>query len=188
MDQVGLPIDKAWTIYQPFIIRRLVRRGMSRMNAVRSTQDRSKAALSEMQAEMRERPVVINRAPVLHKYGVMSFWPQLTQSSVLEVSPLVVVGFNADFDGDAMQFHVPTTKEAVEEAKTKLLPSSNLLSSGKFDVHYVPTMEYVGGLYAATSKRDKSRPPKVYRSVEDAIRAYKQGKINVDREVEIVGS
>jgi len=185
MDQVGLPIDKAWTLYQPFVVRRLVRRGMGTLKAMQAVKDRTDAALTELQGEMKTRPVIINRAPVLHRYGVMAFWPQLTSSETLEIPPLTVSGFNADFDGDAMQFHVPSSDSAVKESVNKLMPSRNLLAAGDFDVNYSPSMEYVGGLWAASSERDK-KPVRSFRSKKDALRAYARGEINVGQRIEVL--
>jgi hypothetical protein len=89
--------------------------------------------------------VYVNRAPVLHKFGIMAFRPKLVKGDVLQVSPLIVKGFNADFDGDAMQFHVPTTDEAVKEAYDRMLPSRSLISPADFKspVH-VPGQQYLG--------------------------------------------
>jgi len=185
MDQVGIPIDKAWTMYQPFVVRRLVRRGMGKIKAMQETKARAPLALRELQNEMKVRPVIINRAPVLHRYGVMAFWPQLTTSSTLEIPPLLVSGFGADFDGDAMQFHVPASDDAVDEAKEKLMPSRNLFAVSDFDVHYMPSQEYIGGLWAASTKVDKS-PPRVFKTKKDAIAAYRRGEIGVGQRVEIV--
>jgi len=187
MDQVGLPVEKAWTIYQPFIVRRLVRRGMPRKRAMEMVKDQAPAAMRELQEEMKERPIIIGRAPSLHRYSVMAFWPQLTSSSTLEIPPLIVGGFNADFDGDAMQFHVPGDDSAVKEAKEKLLPSRNLLSTSSFDVHYTPSMEYVGGLWEASKRKDNKRP-RTFRSKKDAIDAYKRGEISIGQRVEILES
>lgn len=186
MDQVGIPIEKAWTLYQPFIVRRLVRRGLGKLQAMEAVKDRTPAALKEMQEEMKERPVIINRAPVLHRYGLMAAWPQLTSHNVLEIPPLVVGGFGADFDGDAMQFHVPASEAAVKDAIDKMLPSKNLFAVKDFDVHYLPTMEYVGGLWAASTHHDKKAPTRTFRTKKDALAAYRRGDIGVGTPVEIL--
>lgn len=186
MDHVGLPVDKAWTLYQPFVVRRLVRRGLGKLKAMEEVKERTPVALRELQEEMQERPVVINRAPVLHRYGVMAFWPKLTRSNTLEIPPLITSGFGADFDGDAMQFHVPSSPEAVREAQQKMLPSNNLLNVQRFDTNYAPTMEYVGGLWNASTKTD-NRPVRVFHSKEQAIAAYKRGEITAGQKIEIVG-
>ena len=187
MDKVGLPEEKAWDIYQPLIIRHLSKRGVQKLDAARAVKDRSDIARKAMMKIMEERPVVVNRAPVLHRYGVMAFWPQLVKNDTMQVSPLVVGGFGADFDGDAMQYHVPISDEAVDEAITKLLPSRNLFSAASFGVHYKPSQEYTGGLHAAsTSKSRKS--PKTFSSKAEAIRAYRRGEINAGQQVVILNS
>lgn len=186
MDHVSIPEDKAWEIYKPFIVRNLVRSGMPRLQAARQAKERSAAARKALVTEMGERPVLINRAPTLHRYGIMAAWPKLTRNNTLEVSPLVVGGFNADFDGDAMNYHVPSTDEAAREAIEKMLPSRNLFSAADFKVHYKPSQEYVGGLYEASARVDTKNRPRVFATRADAIRAYRQGDINIDREVEIL--
>jgi len=186
MDHVGIPESKAWEIYKPFIVRGLVRGGMPRLQAARAVEERSTPAREALLKEMDSRPVIINRAPTLHRYGVMASYPKLVKGDTLQVSPLVVGGFNADFDGDAMNYHVPSTDEAAQEAVEKMLPSRNLLSAADFGVHYKPSQEYVGGLYEASARQDEQNQPAVFDTPKDAIRAYKQGAINVDRRVVIL--
>ncbi len=186
MDQVAIPEDKAWDIYRPFIVRHLVRKGMPRLQAARASKERSAEARKALVAEMEKRPVIINRAPTLHRYGMMAAWPRLTKNKTLEVSPLVVGGFNADFDGDAMNYHVPTTDEAVQEAAEKMLPSRNLFSASDFGVTYLPSQEYLGGLYEASASVDTKNAPRSFATAEDAIRAYRRGDININRQIEIM--
>jgi DNA-directed RNA polymerase subunit beta len=186
MDQVALPEEKAWEIYKPFIVRGLVRRGLPRMEAVKAFDSKSNQARAELNAQMSSRPIVINRAPVLHRYGMMAFYPQLTKNKTMEVSPLVTKGFGADFDGDAMQFHVPSTQEAAREAAEKMLPSKNLFAASSFKGHYTPVAEFLSGLYVASNRVNKKSPPKVFRSAKDAIAAYRRGEIEVDTPVHIV--
>lgn len=188
MDEVALPEDKAWDVYKPFVVRGLVRRGMPRMNALQAVQDRNKAAYDELSTQMSSRPIVINRAPVLHRYGMMAFYPKLTKNKVMEVNPVITKGFGADFDGDAMQYHVPSTEEAAKEAVEKMLPSKNLFSTSSFKAHYVPNKDYQAGIYLATSRIDKKQKPRVYKSRQDAINAYRRGEIDVDSPVHIVES
>jgi DNA-directed RNA polymerase subunit beta' len=185
MDQVGLPESRAWDVYQPFIVRRLVRRGMSRVDAVRAVRDRKPAAREAMEHEMDARPVIINRAPVHHRYGIMAFRPRLEQGETLQVPPLIVTGFGADFDGDAMQYHVPATDEAVKDAYDKMLPSRNLLAASSFKAHQLPKNEYAGGLYSASTLTSDKRP-RVFATKADALAAYRRGEINADQPVEIV--
>ena len=100
MDQIGIPENKAWDVYKPFIIRSLVLKGVPRLEAARHVNDKSPMARDALLAAMEDRPVVASRAPVLHKYGVMAFWPKLVKGDVLQTSPLINKGFNLDHDGD----------------------------------------------------------------------------------------
>lgn len=186
MDEVALPEDKAWEIYKPFVVRGLVRRGMPRMQALQAVDERNKAAFAEMNTQMNSRPIVINRAPVLHRYGVMAFHPRLTKNKVMEVNPVITKGFGADFDGDAMQYHVPSTEAAAQEAIAKMLPSKNLFSVSGFKAQYVPNKDYQTGLYLASSRTNKNSKPRVFRNQQDALAAYRRGEISVDTQVHIV--
>ena len=103
MDQVGLPEEKAWTIYRPFIVRRLIRRGMPATEAAKAVANRSPDALGAMKEELKVRPVIVNRAPTLHKYGFMAAWPVLTKGHTLQISPTVTPGYSADFDGNCVR-------------------------------------------------------------------------------------
>jgi DNA-directed RNA polymerase subunit beta' len=143
-----------------------------------------------LREEMDNRPVFINRAPVLHKFGIMAFRPKLVKGDVLQVSPLIVSGFNADFDGDAMQFHVPMTDAAVTEAYDRLLPSRSLLSPSDFKspVHK-PGQQYLAGLFHATRQHDhgKKKPrTRVFASKKEAMAAYQRGEIRANDNVEIL--
>ena len=186
MDEVALPEDKAWDIYKPLVVRGLVRRGMPRMNALQAVEEHNKAAFDELHTQMNSKPIIINRAPVLHRYGVMAFYPRLTKNKVMEVNPVITKGFGADFDGDAMQYHVPSTESAAKEAIEKMLPSKNLFSAANFKAHYVPNKDYQTGVYVASSRTNKKSKPRVYRTKKDAMSAYRRGEIDVDTQVHIV--
>ena len=186
MDHVGVPESTAWDIYKPFVVRGLVRGGMPRLQAARAVEEKSPAARQILVNEMSQRPVLINRAPTLHRYGMMAAWPKLVKGDTLQISPLVVGGFGADFDGDAMNYHVPSTEEAAAEAAEKMLPSRNLFSAASFQAMYKPSQEYVGGLYESSARVDHSRQPAVFQNAAAALRAYREGRINVDRQVVIM--
>lgn len=186
MDQVALPEEKAWDIYKPFVVRGLVRRGMPRMQALQAVEKKDKAAFAELNTQMGSRPIIINRAPVLHRYGMMAFYPRLTKNKVMEVNPLITKGFGADFDGDAMAYHVPSTDSAAQEAVAKMLPSKNLFSTASFKAHYVPNKDYQTGLYVASSRTNNKTKPSVYQNKQAALAAYRRGEIGVDTPVHIV--
>lgn len=185
MDSVGLPEPLAWDIYKPFIARRLKRRGMSLLDAVRSVRDRTSEAREELLREMRERPVLISRAPTLHKFGILAARPRLVKGNSIKISPLVVGGFGADFDGDQMNVHVPASDEARDEYLEKLLPSKNLLSPADFSspVH-VPGQEFVTGLYLLSAERNK-KPVRTFANKAAAVAAWRRGEIEPGDPIEI---
>lgn len=186
MDQVGIPEDKAWTIYRPFIMRRLVRAGMPATQAALAIANQSDVAKKALVDEMGDRPVMINRAPTLHRYGFMAAWPVLTKGSTLQVSPVTVTGYNMDFDGDAANYHVPVLDEAVQEAVEKMMPSRNLKAVKDFQVHYLPRNEFMLGLYLASSA-DKKGQKRIFKDKASAIGAYQRGEIGVGDRVVIPG-
>jgi DNA-directed RNA polymerase subunit beta' len=159
---------------------------MPAMQAATEVADQTGRARAALMEEVKDRPVLINRAPTLHRYGFMAAWPVLTRGETLQVSPSVVAGFNADFDGDAMNYHVPVSDEAVEEAIEKMLPSKNLRSASHFGVHYVPRHEFLMGLYLASRGKSK-KPMRVFRSKEDVARAYQRGEIGLNDPISVRG-
>jgi DNA-directed RNA polymerase subunit beta len=183
MDQVGLPESKAWTIYRPYVMRNLVRSGMKAMDAAKAIADKTDVARKALMDALATRPVIISRAPVLHRYGIMAFWPVLSKGNTLQIPPITTPGFNADFDGDTMNYHVPATPEAVQDAVNKMLPSRNLRTVGDFDVHYFPRQEFLLGLHLASTAR--RRGLKTFRSKADVLAAYRRGEIGVDDQVDV---
>ncbi len=185
MDNIGLPENKAWDVYHPFVVRGLVRTGMSGMAALDAVKNKDRAAKEMLLKEMKERPVLVNRYPVLHRYGLMAFMPKLVSGDTIQVSPLITKGFGADFDGDTMQYHVPASEDSRVEALHKMLPSKNLFSAASFKVNYLPNQEYVQGLHAASTSQEGGRK-RTFASRQDALNAYKRGEINLGTPVEIL--
>jgi len=146
VDEVGLPKEMSWTLFEKFVTRRLVNSGYKPNDAIEAVNNRTPAALSALQAEMESRPVMLNRAPSLHKFSIQSFKPRMVDGKAIKIPPLIVGGFNADFDGDAMTVHVPVLSDSVAEAK-KMLPSRNLYSPGTGDIMIKPQNEAALGLY-----------------------------------------
>jgi len=189
MDQVGLPEDQAWKLYAPFVVRRLVRtmgtNPSARAAAVRMVANRDSRALDALTKEMEARPVLATRAPALHRFSIMAFKPILTKGRTLQLSPSIVPGFNADFDGDAMNFHVVVSDKAIEEAKRKMLPSQNLRSPADFATLWAPRQEFLQGLYTASTKRSGRRTLPRYEKLKDVVAAFKRGDVNVEDVVSI---
>jgi DNA-directed RNA polymerase subunit beta len=186
MDEIGLPENRAWEVYYPFIIRRLVRRGINPLQAAEYVEAKTDVAKQALLEELKERPVLVNRAPVLHRYGLLAFWPKLVPGDVLKVSPTVVGGFNMDFDGDTSNYHVPVTEEARLEAIAKMLPSRNLFNVSRFQAHYLPRQEYIAGLYIATTANNAKKQPRTFATERDAAHAFFRGELDVDQPVVIL--
>ena len=154
VDEVGLPKEMAWTMFDKFVTRRLVNNGYKPLDAMAAIEQRSPAAQDALGLEMKNRPVMLNRAPSLHKFSIQSFNAKLTDGKAIKIPPLVVGGFNADFDGDAMVVHLPVLDGAVEEAK-RMLPSKNLFNPGTGDIMIQPMNEAALGIYQISKDPQK---------------------------------
>jgi hypothetical protein len=184
MDTLGIPENIAWRIFAPFTMRRMVKGGMPAQQAALNIERRTDFAKKFLLQEMEERPVLMNRAPSLHKFNIMAFKPKLVSGDGIEASPLIVKPFNLDFDGDQINIHVPISDAAVKEAKEKLMPSQNLFDIKQRRVHYTPSQEFTLGIWAASSP-NLSKAPVKFSKAEDAIAAYKSGEVDIDTPVEI---
>jgi len=175
VDEVALPEGMAWTLYGPFVRRRLVTRfGMSPVAALEAVEKRTDLARKMLEEEMSGRPVMLNRAPSLHKFSIMAFKPQITDGKAIKIPPLVVKGFNADFDGDTMTVHVPILDDAVREAG-KMLPSKNLYNPGTGALMLKPQNEALLGLYLLSKTPEgrktigKLLPPKARKKYASTV-------------------
>ena len=186
MDHVGVPEDMAFSVFRPYVIRSLVASGANPLEAMKQVEGRTATARRALLSEMEKRPVMITRAPVLHKYNFMAAKPKLTAGSTLRMSPSVVVGFNADFDGDQMRLHVPSSHKAVQEAYDRMLPSRNLLSAATFQAQPFIKNEFLYGLYLASKQAPDKSNAKVFRSKEDVIKAFNRGELSPTDTVRIV--
>jgi len=166
LDEVGLPKKVAKTIYKPFIVREMVRQGIPVTKALKELkEDSSQLVDSALSRVVDSRPILLNRAPSLHKHSVLAFNPVVHEGKSIKLNPLVVGGFNADYDGDTMAIHTPVGNEAVSEAYN-LLPSQNLFKHGDNSVVPSISQEYQLGVYFL-SKIGK-QTSKVFSTVDEA--------------------
>lgn len=149
LDDVAIPEEMAWKTHQVFIVRELIRQGYKPIDAREQVEKRTPLAKRALEIALEDRPVMLNRAPSLHKFSIMAFKPQITSGKAIKINPLIVKGFNADFDGDTMAVHVPITEEARLEA-WRMLPSRNLYSPRTNELMHTPTQEAITGLYLLT--------------------------------------
>lgn len=184
INQVGIPEAEAWDVYSPFITRKLVQQGVPAVEAVKAIKAQDEKATKALQAVIKERPVIVNRAPTLHKYSMMALWPVLTKGHSLQVPPAICAPFTADFDGDTMSWSVPVSDAAVKEAVDKMMPDKNLLSIASDRPLYIPSQEYTMGAYFL-SKEPAKEPVKTFKNWTEAVQAYRKGQLRVDTPVKI---
>ena len=186
MDEVGMPENQAWKTYSPFVVRNLVRRGVDRMEALEALEKRSPQARTALLEEMRASPVLVTRAPVLHKYGHMALWPRLVRGDSIHLPPPVYKAYGADNDGDTVNVHVPVGEEARREAAAKMLPSRNLIAISDFESPmFGPSQEIQAGLYELTRSPSEKRP-RVFATMADLKKAWARGELDPRDPVEVV--
>lgn len=184
IDQAGLPEEIAWGMYAPFVIKKMVEAGYTKLEAGELLDKKDEKAKVFLLKAMDERPILVNRAPSLHKYNIMALKPQITNERVLSLPPLIEKGFNADHDGDAMNIHVPISDEAVQEANEKLLPSVNLFEARQHKAYWVPEQEAILGIARAT-KLPIGIPKKKFKDKKEALLAYNRKEIDLNTSIEI---
>lgn len=186
MNQVGVPKDMAWKMYSSYVQRRLVNLGYSPGDAILAIKNQNEDANRALQSEVKERPVIVSRAPAWHKFNAVAAQPVLVEGNTVEINPFITTGMNADFDGDAMNVHVPASDEAVKEAYEKLLPSKMLFTIRDPD-KVMPNLkhEQILSLYGAV-KRPATKKWK-FNSETEALRAIKAGDVSLSDEIEYPG-
>ena len=159
LHQCGLPKEMAVELFKPFIIRRLIERGIVKtVKSAKKYVDRRTAEVWDiLEKAIEGRPVLLNRAPTLHRLGIQAFQPVLTEGKAIQLHPLVCTAFNADFDGDQMAVHVPLSHEACLESMILMLSSHNILSPASGGPLTVPTQDMILGLYYLTKPRDDEK-------------------------------
>ena len=177
LDEVGLPRKAAMEMFKPFVVRELRRSsGLTPLAAQQTIKDDRDIAHKALDRVVKDRPVLLKRDPVLHKYGIQAFRPKLTSGRAIQIHPLVTGGYNADFDGDAMAAFVPVSDEAVREAN-KMKPSNLLFSPSSFNVMYTPAKEMQVGLYLMAETGEKTA--KKFKDRAEMEKAYDKGEIKM---------
>ena len=191
LNQCGLPKKMALELFKPFVMHSLVAKGLAHnIKSAKRIVERARPEVWDVLDEIiKDRPVLLNRAPTLHRLGIQAFQPVLIEGSAIQLHPLVCSAFNADFDGDQMAVHVPLSREAVAEAKQILLSTNNLLSPASGDPIVAPSLDMVLGCYYMTDNdaqaRGAYREPNgrssegVYGSFEEAKLAHDLGVVDL---------
>ena len=196
MYQCGLPKEMALELFKPFVMKRLVETGAAgNIKAARKAVERAKSEVWDaLEIVIKNHPVMLNRAPTLHRLGIQAFEPVLVEGRAIKLHPLVCTAFNADFDGDQMAVHVPLSAEAQAEARFLMLAANNLLKPSDGSPVAVPSQDMVLGSYYLTLDKDgEIGEGKVFRNMDEAFMAYDakyitlHSKIKVRRTVEYNG-
>jgi DNA-directed RNA polymerase subunit beta' len=188
LHQCGLPKRMALELFKPFIFSKLQLRGLATtIKAAKKLVERGAPEVWDILEEViREHPVMLNRAPTLHRLGIQAFEPQLVEGKAIQLHPLVCTAFNADFDGDQMAVHVPLSIEAQLEARALMMASNNILSPANGEPIIVPTQDVVLGLYYMTRDRVRARGEgMVFANVDEARRAYEARQVDLQARVKV---
>ena len=189
MHECGLPKYMAAELYKPFVIRKLIERGIVKtVKSAKKIVDRKEPVVWDiLEYVMKGHPVLLNRAPTLHRLGIQAFQPRMIEGKAIQLHPLACTAFNADFDGDQMAVHLPLGNEAIAEAQLLMLGSHNILNPANGAPITVPSQDMVLGLYYITKLRrgDKGEGLKFY-GPEEAEIAYNEGKVTLHAVVSVI--
>jgi DNA-directed RNA polymerase subunit beta' len=188
LHQCGLPKQMALELFKPFVIKRLI--DLSHAQNIKSAKrmvERSRPQVWDVLEEIiRERPVLLNRAPTLHRLGIQAFEPQLVEGKAIQLHPLVCAAFNADFDGDQMAVHLPLSVEAQAEARILMLASNNILKPSDGRPVTLPTQDMIIGLHHLTTlKEGVAGEGRAFTSIAEAILAFDQHSLDLNAKVRI---
>ena len=188
LHQCGLPNKMALELFTPFIFGKLEHRGLaSTIKAAKKMVEREPPEVWDILADViREHPVLLNRAPTLHRLGIQAFEPVLIEGKAIQLHPLVCAAYNADFDGDQMAVHVPLTLEAQLEARALMMSTNNILSPASGDPIIVPSQDVVLGLYYMTRERINAKGEgMVFADTKEVSRAYASGAVDLQARVKV---
>ena len=186
--QCGLPKEMAIELFKPFIMKRLVQTGVaSNIKSAKKMVERGKPEVWDaLETVIKGHPVLLNRAPTLHRLGIEAFEPILVEGRAIKLHPLVCTAFNADFDGDQMAVHLPLSVEAQAEARLLMLSANNLLKPQDGKPVTVPSQDMVLGSYYLTIDRDTEKGAgKVFRNEDEALMAYDEGVIGIHAPIKV---
>ncbi len=188
LHQCGLPKLMALELFKPFIYARLDQMGIAKnvKTARREVESQNPVVWDILEEVIREHPVLLNRAPTLHRLGIQAFEPVLIEGKAIQLHPLVCAAFNADFDGDQMAVHVPLSIEAQAEARTLMLASNNVLFPANGEPSIVPSQDVVLGLYYATRERINAKGEgRLFSDLEEVKRAWVCGEVELGTKITV---
>jgi DNA-directed RNA polymerase subunit beta' len=188
LHQCGLPKEMAVELFKPFVMKRLVdlNHAQNIKSAKRMVERARPVVWDVLEEVIREHPVLLNRAPTLHRLGIQAFEPQLVEGKAIQIHPLVCTAFNADFDGDQMAVHVPLSAEAQAEARILMLSTNNILKPADGKPVTMPTQDMIIGIYCLTRMApDTPGSGRVFGGLAEALMAYDRGELDLQAEITV---
>ena len=188
LSECGIPKKMALELFKPFVIKKLLEKELAYnvKTASRLIEDEGDEVWASLEEVVKEKLVLLNRAPTLHRLGIQAFYPILIEGEAIQLHPLVCTAFNADFDGDQMAIHLPLSKNAQEESKQRMLSSKNLLKPATGDPIAIPTKDMVLGCYWLTKVIKKGKGEgKIFKDRKEALLAYNLGIIDIRAKIKI---
>lgn len=188
MHQCGLPKEMAIELYKPFVIRRLIERGYVKTvkSAKKMVDRRDEVIWDVLENVIKGHPVLLNRAPTLHRLGIQAFQPILIEHKAIQLHPLACTAFNADFDGDQMAVHLPLSNDAILEASVLMLGAHNILNPASGGPITVPSQDMILGLYYMTKVGPSSETDeKTFATTDEVVIAFDQGKLNLHNRIKV---
>ncbi|RKX63954.1 MAG: hypothetical protein DRP42_07120, partial [Tenericutes bacterium] len=183
MDEIGLPEEMLWSTYSPHIMRRLTRQGYKAVDAKDLIDKRHPAAKEALMIETKQRPVMFNRAPTLHRFGIIGAYPVIVPGKSIHINPFAETPLSADHDGDTVQVHVPVTENAVSDVKSMTLSNILFGDKSKSDLLVFPQHEAIAGIHHASKAKGGKKYK--FKTTAEAKTAYAQGKIGIKDLIEI---
>ena len=190
LHQCGLPKLMALELFKPFVMKRLVDLELAQniKSAKRMVERRRPQVWDVLEEVIKEHPVLLNRAPTLHRLGIQAFEPILVEGKAIQIHPLVCTAFNADFDGDQMAVHLPLSAEAQAEARVLMLSANNILSPASGRPIVTPQQDIIiGGYYLTAARKGAKGEGRVYRRPWEVFRALDEGLIDLHAEIKLIG-
>ncbi len=188
INQCGLPKDMALEMFKPYVLHQLIAQGIAPnvKSAKHAIERRDPEVFAILEEITKDHPVLLNRAPTLHKLGIQAFYPILIEGEAIQLHPCVCAGYNADFDGDQMAVHIPLSKSSIEEVKRQMMPNHNLLKPANGSPITVPNKDMALGCYYLTSIDPKLKPSSIiFAEPQEAHFAYQAGKIGLRQLIKV---
>ncbi len=188
INQCGLPKEMALEMFKPYVLHELIARGIApNVKSAKHAIERRDAEVFDILEDItKNHPVLLNRAPTLHKLGIQAFYPILIEGSAIQLHPCVCAGYNADFDGDQMAVHVPLSKSSIEEIKAQMMPDHNLLKPANGSPITVPNKDMALGCYYLTSVDPETKPAStIFSEPQEAHFAYQTGNIGLRQLIKV---